>query len=163
MNDTIWPDFSILPDRDRPVIVYKPLQPGKKLEIDGLTIQAHPVTHAKAACGYVVSENGNSGFAFTGDTGPTDGWWRFLNELPQRPSRLIVETSFPNAMEDLALRSDHLTPALLRRELAKLDYAPKIYITHMKSPFSSAIQEELQSFLDGYNYHLLRDDEVFEF
>ncbi|NCC25054.1 MAG: 3',5'-cyclic-nucleotide phosphodiesterase [Deltaproteobacteria bacterium] len=164
MNDTIWPDFSILPDRKRPVIVYTPMRPGEEVEIGDLLATAFPVCHAKAAAGYVVREKGaESGFAFTGDTGPTDAWWKFLNGLEYRPGRLIIETSFPNEMEDLALKSNHLTPRLLQKELAKLEFIPKIYISHMKSPFSSAIQEELQTHLDGYNYHLLRDDEVFEF
>lgn len=62
-------------------------------------------------------------------------------------------------MEDLAILSKHLTPRLLRRELDKLKASPKIYISHMKSPFSTMIQEQLQEQLVGYSYHLLRDGE----
>lgn len=63
----------------------------------------------------------------------------------------------------LALLSKHLTPRLLRNELDKLKARPKVYIFHMKSPFSTKIQEQLQQALEGYSYHLLRDGEDIDF
>jgi ribonuclease BN (tRNA processing enzyme) len=164
LNDTIWPDFTVLPAINNPVLSYKPLQPGKWQELDSIRVVAWPVNHASAASGYVFQDTETGGhFAFTGDTGPTEGWWDFLNSLPFAVENLIIETSFPNAMQDLALLSRHLTPNLLRLELEKLDARPKIYISHMKSPFSADIQEQLQQALQGRTYHLLRDGESIVF
>lgn len=160
LNDTIWPDFTILPATTNPVLIQAPAIPGEWMETSGLRIAAFEVNHAQAASGYVVWEpQTGANFAFTGDTGPTHDWWNFLNDLPFPLKHLIIEASFPDAMEDLALLSKHLTPRLLRRELDKLKTRPKVYISHMKSTFSTRIQEELQHSLEGYAYHLLRDGE----
>jgi ribonuclease BN (tRNA processing enzyme) len=101
--------------------------------------------------------------AYTGDTGPSPGWWEYLAGLPFTVKSIITEASFPNHMEELANISRHLTPRMLRRELERLPYRPKVYIYHMKAPFSEQIQEELHLAMDGYSYHLLREDEEFEF
>lgn len=164
LNDTIWPDFTILPATTNPVLVHDPLAPGEWFDVQGLRAVTFPVNHARAASGYVFWQPETGGhFAFTGDTGPTDDWWDFLNALPFPLEHLIVEASFPDALEQLALLSKHLTPRLLRIELEKLKTRPKVYISHMKSPFSTEIQEQLQQALDGYSYHLLRDGEDIDF
>jgi ribonuclease BN (tRNA processing enzyme) len=164
LNDTIWPDFTMLPGIANPVLVHDPLVPGDWVEAGDLRAVTFPVNHARAASGYVLwrPETG-SHFAFTGDTGPTLDWWDFLNNLPFALEHLIIEASFPDTMEDLALLSRHLTPRLLRSELDKLRAHPKVYISHMKSPFSMEIQEQLQQALEGYSYHLLRDGEDIDF
>lgn len=164
LNDTIWPDFTILPTSTNPVLAHDPLAPGVWVNAEGLRVATFPVSHAQAASGYVFwqPETG-SHFAFTGDTGPTQDWWTFLNGLPFTLEHLIIETSFPNAMEELALLSKHLTPRLLRNELDKLNTRPKVYISHIKSPFSTKIQEQLQQALEDYPYHLLRDGEDIDF
>lgn len=164
LNDTIWPDFTILPATTNPVLVQIPMNPGEWAEAGGLRIALFPVNHARAASGFVFWDaRTGANFAFTGDTGPTGEWWDFLNALPFVLEHLIIEASFPDAMEDLALLSGHLTPRLLRRELDKLKVRPKVYISHMKSTFSTRIQEELQHGLTGYHYHLLRDGEEIDF
>ncbi len=164
LNDTIWPDFTILPTIGNPVLAYEPLKPGAWVDINGLLTTTFPVNHAKAASGYVLRDKATGAhFAFTGDTGPTQDWWSFLNNLPFTLENLIIEASFPDSMEELALLSKHLTPKLLRAELNKLHAQPKLYISHMKSTFSSEIQEQLIQALDGYNYHLLRDGEAIHF
>ena len=160
LNDTIWPDFTILPNFANPVLKYSPLEPGTWEDVAGLQATTFPVNHAKAASGFVLRDpNDGSHFAFTGDTGPTHDWWTFLNSLPFALENLIIEASFPDEMEELALLSKHLTPKLLRAELDKLRHQPKIFISHMKSTFSTQIQEQLHQALDGYTYHLLRDGE----
>ncbi|HDQ41024.1 MAG TPA: 3',5'-cyclic-nucleotide phosphodiesterase [Desulfonatronum sp.] len=164
LNDTIWPDFTILPATTNPVLERNPLAPGEWVNVQGLRVAAFPVNHAQAASGYVFWQpETNSHFAFTGDTGPTHDWWDFMNGLPFSLEHLIIEASFPNGMEHLALLSKHLTPRLLRKELDNLKVRPKVFISHMKSPFSMEIQEQLQQALTGYSYHLLRDGEDIDF
>lgn len=163
LNDTIWPDFTVIPERS-PVLTYTPLRPAEPVVIGGLNILACPVNHAKCATGYILwSDDHSQNLAYTGDTGGDDGWSDCVNALPFSLKNLITEASFPNSMEELARKSKHLTPRLLRRELDKLTCKPKIYIYHMKAPFSEQIQEELLKELSGYSYHLLREKESFEF
>jgi len=163
LNDTIWPDFTVIPATS-PVLTYAPLPPGSRIQLGGLTLSTSRVNHAKDASGFVLWGNGDDEvLAYTGDTGPNEDWWHFLASLPMQAKNLITEASFPNHLEDLANISKHLTPRLLRRELEKLPYRPKIFIYHMKAPFSEQIQEELHLALDGYSFHLLREEETFEF
>lgn len=117
LNDTIWPDFTILPTSTNPVLAHDPLEPGVWINAEGLRVATFPVNHAQAASGYVFwrPETG-SHFAFTGDTGPTQDWWTFLNGLPFALEHLIIEASFPNAMEDTSpvVQASH-APAVAQR------------------------------------------------
>ena len=54
----------------------------------------------------------------SGDTGPTDKLWKVLNQTPTLKA-LLLETSFPNALQQLADVSGHLTPQTLESELDK--------------------------------------------
>jgi ribonuclease BN (tRNA processing enzyme) len=157
LNDTIWPDFTVIPQKS-PVLHYAPMTPGTPVAIGDLKIATWPVNHARAASGYVLWQDGGAhNLAYTGDTGPCDDWWRFCDELPFTLANCITEASFPSDMEALATVSKHLTPKLLRTELAKLRAKPEIYIYHMKAPFYPTIEEELRRELRDYTYHLLRE------
>lgn len=159
LNDTIWPDFTVIPENS-PVLHYAPMTPGQPLSLGDLTIATWPVNHARAASGYVLwQQDGAHNLAYTGDTGHCDAWWRFCDALPFPLANLITEASFPSEMEALAAVSKHLTPRLLRAELGKLRARPNIYIYHMKAPFAPKIEEELKQELEGYTYHLLREKE----
>ncbi|WP_243438915.1 3',5'-cyclic-nucleotide phosphodiesterase [Fundidesulfovibrio soli] len=163
LNDTIWPDFTVIP-ANSPVLSYAPMSPGVPVVVGGLTVTACPVNHAKHASGFIIHGPGeDEAFAYTGDTGPSDGWWAFLAALQRPVKNIVTEASFPNHLEDLARISKHLTPRMLRAELAKLPYKPKVFIYHMKAPFSEQIQEELHLALDGYSFHLMREEDSFEF
>ena len=162
LNDTIWPDFTVIP-ANSPVLTYAPMQPGVPVTIGDISVTAWPVNHAQAASGYVLwREGGAQNLAYTGDTGVCDDWWRFCDSLPFALSHLITEASFPSDMEELAAVSKHLTPRLLRAELAKLRAKPEILIYHMKAPFADQIQQELACELAGHSYRLLREKESFD-
>jgi hypothetical protein len=48
-------------------------------------------------------------------------------------------------MEEIALRTGHLTPRLLRKELSKIKPPPeRIFIIHIKPPYSKTVTAELQ-------------------
>ncbi|MFW6236070.1 MAG: 3',5'-cyclic-nucleotide phosphodiesterase [Desulfovibrionales bacterium] len=165
LNDTIWPDFTVLPAYETPVLMYSPISDKEPVTLGDLRVATHPVNHGRCASGYVFwNETTGANFAYTGDTGPiTSGWWDFLNALEIPIENLIIEASFPDSQEHLALLSHHLTPTLLKRELEKLDCVPNIFITHMKSPFATEITEQLHHALKGYSHHLLREGEVLHF
>ncbi len=47
-------------------------------------------------------------------------------------------------MVKLAIKTGHLTPGLLKKELAKMDPIPeKIYVTHLKPQYFKTIKQEL--------------------
>ena len=82
-----------------------------------------PVHHAVPAAGFIIHD-GTTGLVFSGDTGPTDEIWKVAREF-KGIHAIIVETAFPNRLEDLASVSGHFTPALLQREMDKMPDAPR--------------------------------------
>ncbi|MFZ4855833.1 MAG: 3',5'-cyclic-nucleotide phosphodiesterase [Desulfuromonadaceae bacterium] len=138
-NGLIWPDFGIIPDESAPIIRWKILEPYKSTVVCGYTVFPVPVSHTVPASGFLISSR-NARMLFTGDTGPTEAIWHHATEL----SLLVVEVSFPDSLEELALRSGHLTPRLLKIELGKLPDTPRrIMVMHLKSIYREQIISEL--------------------
>ena len=157
MNGMIWPDFTRIPNVGAPVIAYAEIVPEREFFLGEYRVSAFLVNHTVPAVGYRVSR-GNTTLLYTGDTGPTERIWQMAGEL----SALIIETSFPSEMEHLALLTGHLTPALLAKELAKLEkLPPRILVTHMKPQYFERIKAELDH-LCIPGLELLSDGQVYE-
>ena len=74
----------------------------------------------------------------------------------------MIEVSFPNRMEDFAIKTGHLTPLLIEKELVKMKHPPeRVCITHLKPQFFKTIKTELKE-LGIKNLRLLRDGETVE-
>lgn len=158
-NWQIWPDFTVLPDADHPLVVLKPLAAGTPLHVGALTATAFRVSHTVPAVGYVL-DAGQAVFAFSGDTCATDRIWTALNALP-RLDHLMIEVAFPNEEAPLADRSRHFTPASLRDELAKLRHRPMLHLTHAKPGCEALIAGQCAAALAGWQYrHLKAGDEI---
>jgi ribonuclease BN (tRNA processing enzyme) len=104
------------------------------------------VNHTVVATGYLVSD-GEASILFQGDSGPTRELWNVANAA-SRLQAIIVETSYPNALQDLADASGHLTPQTLRTELTKLTVGAPIYAQHIKPQFISDVVRELAELSD---------------
>src|SRR3989304_5672257 len=92
------------------------------------------VDHAVAAAGFIVHD-GETGFVYSGDTGPTVRLWQAAREM-RGLKALIVETAFPNRMDGLARASGHLTPAMLGREMDKMPPDLPLWVFPVKPPIS---------------------------
>lgn len=166
-NGIIWPDFTSLPTPEESVlrfIVTEPAVPvvlgtgtDERRSIDGYSITAVPVHHTVPAVGYCVEHNGCR-LVYTGDTGPTDAIWHYASGA----DALIVEVSFPNSKESLALLTQHLCCSLLEKELAKIAVLPKrILITHPKPQYYDLIKAEIAQ-MGFKQIELLRDGNVYD-
>jgi len=60
-----------------------------------------------------------------------------------RVAMLVIETAFGDEDIELARISRHLSPALLCKELAQLDQAADVYITHVKPGELQAVMAEI--------------------
>jgi len=160
LNSSMWPDFTVIPHHRNAVLRLKSLIPGEPLNINPYTITPYKVHHSVPATGYLVEDRQGKRLFYTGDTGPSDATWKKLGG--KRIDCLIIEVSFPNKMEKMAILTGHLTARLLKKELSKIKQAPeRILITHLKPQYLATIRSELRQ-LRIENLRLLRDGETIE-
>jgi ribonuclease BN (tRNA processing enzyme) len=95
------------------------------------------------AVGYFIKQ-GNTAIIYTGDTGPSDQIWEVANQRPELRA-LLIETSFPNKLSEVAQKSGHLTPRLLKEELLKLNRNDlTILLAHMKPQYLPVLRKEIK-------------------
>ena len=153
-NNRIWPDFSVVPDSDNPVIRYRVLSPRDSLLLNGYSIRLFRVDHTVSAYGYMIEDDDGAVF-FSGDTGPTERIWKLMRG--RRVKGLFIEVSFPDDMSDFARLTGHLSPSLFGEEMRKMPVRPeRIFITHLKPHYREIIRRELEN-LPGPPVELLED------
>ncbi len=158
LNDSLWPDFTMIPDYENAVLKYVELKVGKPIAVNGYKITPYEVNHSVPAVGYLVEGKGGKRLFYTGDTGPAGATWKKIGD--KEIHSLIIEASFPNRMRELAILTGHMTPQLLGEELQKLKHMPgHIYITHPKPQHLKAISAELGK-LKVKNLKVLRDGDT---
>jgi ribonuclease BN (tRNA processing enzyme) len=160
-NGELWPDFTRIPDRARPVVEIVPFEPARPFRIGRYAITPVPVDHPVESVGFVVSD-GRTSFAISGDTGPTARFWKTVN-AQRRLRALLVELSFPNALQELADVSGHLTPRTLAGELAKLERNGfPVLLYHLKPAHAAELKREVAR-LALPNVRVLRRGDEFTF
>jgi ribonuclease BN (tRNA processing enzyme) len=130
VNETLYPDFFKRPEK-KPALVYRELEAGKEVDIHGYRVLPVPVGHAVPTVGYQVTAPGGKKVFYTGDTGAgLADTWRAVE-----PDLLIIEVTAPNSYADFAREAGHLTPGLLKEELAGFKemkgYLPRVVTVHM--------------------------------
>lgn len=160
-NWVVWPDFHEIPDRDDPVMVYRPLRLGETVELKGRKITPLPANHVVPAIGYHL-DSGRGSLAFSGDTTTCDALWEAVNRIDNL-RYLIIETAFSNLDHDLALLAKHLCPSLLKEELAKLRRPAEIFVTHLKPAEIHVTMKQIRECAAAYNPQMLQNNHVFEF
>jgi ribonuclease BN (tRNA processing enzyme) len=160
-NGIIWPDFSVLPSTENPVLKFSGIIPGEKIRLDDLDVTAILVDHVVETVGYLIeAEEGSA--VFVGDTGPTEEIWEIANRAKNLKA-IFIETSLPDDMTEIADATGHLTPSTLERELKKLDaHSPDIYLYHMKLRYEKSIQREI-ALLENRSIHILKDGQIIRF
>jgi ribonuclease BN (tRNA processing enzyme) len=140
-NDRLWPDFRQIPSTVDPVLRLRVLDEGAEARLGKHWVTPALVDHTVPAAGFVV-RNHDTGFVYTGDTGPTERLWKAARDM-RGLKALVVETAFPNRFDRLARASGHLTPAMLRREIDKMPADVPIWIFHVKPQLAEEVAYEL--------------------
>jgi ribonuclease BN (tRNA processing enzyme) len=159
-NDQVWPDFTRItgPTQRVPVLRLRYLREGKATRVGGHSITAMQVGHVVPTVAFLV-ESKPKALLHMGDTGPTDKIWSFARKQ-RNLGALVIETSFPNRLQDVADVSGHLTPQTLALELDKLAlHSPEILVTHLKPEFRREVVRELRK-LKGHRLRVLRDGDL---
>jgi ribonuclease BN (tRNA processing enzyme) len=158
-NWKIWPDFTQIPDGERPFMAYREIRVGEALELKGRRFTAIPANHTVPAVGYCV-EGPRATLIFSGDTGANDGLWRAVNAA-KNLKYLIIETAFSNKERDIALASKHLCPQMLAEELEKMRVNPEVYITHLKPGEGALTMKEVSQAAGRWRPRMLENNQEF--
>ena len=159
-NNTIWPDFARLPNAERPVMRYQPMQPGEARDIGDRRFEMIAVNHIVPGVGYRVA-NSTGVFAFSGDTTTNENFWKVLNE-GEKLDLLIVEAAFPNNDINLCRQAGHYCAELLAPDLAKLRHQPEVYISHTKPGAENKIFAECEEAIRSHKIKSLQEGARFK-
>ncbi|MCL4557556.1 MAG: 3',5'-cyclic-nucleotide phosphodiesterase [Deltaproteobacteria bacterium] len=142
LNWHIWPDFTEIPSKERPVITIQEVENEQAVELDGLRVTLCTVDHTVPAAGVII-EDRSSSVVFSSDTAPTERLWEMAS-LKSNLKAAFIECSYPDEKNDLAALSKHLTPQLVRGEVAKIGRDVPVYIYHVKPQFHTLITKQLK-------------------
>jgi len=159
-NDNIWPDFTQItsPGQPSPVLKLFCIAVHEPAHLGAYMITPVEVQHAVPSIGFFI-KNKNKTLIHLGDTGPTEEVWSRANSAGDLGA-VIVETSFPNRLQEVADASQHLTPQTLAGEITKLGaHDVPILVTHLKPRFRSEIVSELKKLKDP-RIRILEDGDV---
>lgn len=130
-NGVIWPDFSRLPNPERPVLRFVPFDVGEVLRFGARRVEVLGAAHTVPAVGFAIAPaEGAPAWVFSGDTGPNPALWQRLRQMSV--AHLVIETAFGDEDAALAEISGHLSPRTLAGELAQLGAPTDVHITHIK-------------------------------
>jgi len=156
-NNVVWPDFARIPSASAPVVKYRTLVEEAEQRVGELWVTPVAVSHTVPTSGFIVHD-GETGFVFSGDTGPTDALWRAARGLNVKA--VILECAFPDRLGDIAEASRHMTPGRVRREMDKLPANVPVWIYHVKPQFYEETAEELAR-IDGARVLMLEQDKTY--
>ena len=159
-NWKLWPDFRVIPDESAPWLRFEALPFGASASLGSRRFSPVPANHVVPACGMHIATTGGS-FVFSGDTTHSEGLIHTINALSDL-RHLIIETSFENALKEVALASKHHWPESLARELGQLKSRPQVWITHLKPGNEDAIMQELQSLAPDWNLRAAQQGQVID-
>ncbi len=130
-NNSMWPDFSRLPNHLLPSVRFHQLQAEVPVTIGAVRFTPIKVNHLVPTFGFLIEENG-SAVLWSSDTGPTVRIWEVANLTPNLEA-VFLETSFDNSLQRVADLSYHLTPQAMRGELAKLERSHRVLLHHLNT------------------------------
>jgi ribonuclease BN (tRNA processing enzyme) len=150
LNGQVYPRFQELPVT-KPTVSLNVIKPYEPQMVDGHGILALPVKHFDNTVGYQVSDNQGKTVFYTADTGPgLSDCWKHVS-----PQLLIIDVTLPNAYEEFARETGHLTPNLLKQELIIFQehkgYLPQVIAVHMDTGFEQKIKEEVAAVAEALN------------
>lgn len=158
-NWKIWPDFTQIPDGDKPFMVYREILPGEPIDLGERRFTAIPANHTVPAVGYRL-ESPRSSLIYSGDTTTNDALWEVVNATPNL-KYLIIETAFSNKEREIATASKHLCPEMLAQELRKMRATPEVFITHLKPGEGALTMKEVTRAAGRWRPRMLENNQEF--
>lgn len=142
LNNDIWPDFTVIPSKEQPVLRWVPKPDNEPFEVDGITVEFVRTNHPVPTYGMFLTHKDVT-LLYSADTGPTEKIWERARAYPNLAA-VILEVSFPDRMKEISLLSGHLSPCLLEAELKKLgNRNVPIFLFHIKPAYEGDVLKEL--------------------
>ena len=164
-NDIIWPDFSVLPNKQKPTIVFNQVFAEKKFMAGDYSIfpvhVEHPVEDPRQALGFIV-EKGDVAILFTQDTKGTEKIWEEGKKFKNLKA-IFTEVSFPNKLQKVADVSDHHTPASIKKEMVKMPPNVPVFLGHLKPNYQEELIKEIKALKEDRLRILAEDGVTFHF
>lgn len=160
-NGELWVDFTLLPP-EAPILNLREFHAGQAFSLGGLRVLPIAMPHQGGSVGFLL-DSGDGALAITGDTGPGSSFWEAITPQKNQLRGVLVECSFPDRLEALALKSGHLCSRLLREELGRApagDYP--IYVYGIKGPTRDETVNEISTWADG-RVEILETGRVLQF
>ena len=160
-NWKIWPDFSQIPNVEKPFMVFSELTIGVTIDLQGRKFTAIPANHVVPAVGFLV-DSGQASLLFSGDTTTNDDLWAVANSTANL-KYLVIETAFSNAERAIAIASKHLCPSMLADELSKLTKSVEVFVTHLKPGEVQLTMNEIAKDAARWAPRMLENGQEFNF
>jgi len=150
LNGELYSNFLERP-RENPTVRFTVIEKYRTEQIEGYSILPVPVNHSVPAVGFQVTSFDGKVVFYTGDTGPglADCWEQISPQL------LITEVTASNRYGEPHKMRGHLTPSLLKQELATFreikDYLPQVVVVHMSPGLEAEIEAELAAVAEDLN------------
>ena len=160
-NWKIWPDFSQIPNAEKPFMVFSEITIGVTVDLQGRKFTAIPANHVVPAVGFLV-DSGQASLLFSGDTTTNDDLWAVANTTANL-KYLVIETAFSNAERAIAIASKHLCPSMLADELSKLTKSVEVFVTHLKPGEVQLTMNEIAKDAARWAPRMLENGQEFNF
>ena len=159
-NWATWPDFSEIPNAEKPFMRFSEIRLGEAVVVDGRRVVPLPANHTVPAVGYHL-DAGTSSLVFSGDTGPCPALWQAVNRI-ENLKYLIIECAFSDRERRLAELSKHLCPTMLKEELAQLQRDAEVFITHLKPGQIELTMQEIEDCVGEFRPRMLQNNQLFD-
>ncbi|MEA2101924.1 MAG: MBL fold metallo-hydrolase [Thermodesulfobacteriota bacterium] len=154
-NNMVWPDMEGL-DISRDLLHFEAFT-GPEFDIGDIHVRVVPVEHSLGSVGFLLSQ-GPSQVLFSGDTAYSRDLFDLAHSMGSKAALFFVEASFPDAQEEIARASHHLTPSMIRKGLhGRMDGFPGVIACHIKPQYLKEVIDDLP---EGVGY--VTGGEVFE-
>ena len=158
-NWSIYPRFSELSNDNGAVLEYKAFEANEEFTVGDLRVVAVGVNHKVPTVGFIVRDE-TASFAISSDTAEMDEFWQKVNQTNHLDA-LLIECAFPDELKDLAQVSHHLTPAILKSEIAKFKHEDcPIYVINLKPMYREKIVAQIEK-LNIKNLQILEVGKIY--
>lgn len=145
-NGAIWPDMEKIIINGKPVIKFYPIKKMlAPMTVGGARLSPFPVVHTVPTLGFCLHGARETLPVMTDLREASESVWKWMAKK-RRIRRVIIETSFPDGMEDIAVASGHLTPGMLADLAARhLPDSWKLLCCHIKPRYYDEVCAQIRA------------------